>query len=252
MSFISLTKTGFNVNVPDPDPDRSVPQYKESARFFWLTSILHHFVVTLFRVSCLAYFFACIEYYTIIVICFVIGVNAFLLHKNGASNTVSIILGTISVFMPNGYLLYNFAATFVVDFSYRGTRTYLFWHMVVATTAFLACLITFFVLGSQMGWEEWLVSDTIQYSESVGIFYLTIKNHLFTYKNMQVILKPEVQILLDSILIGLGVLSLILCFIHWKVSIKKLFVAPEDQPGEEAESAEHFQVQEVGYDESET
>ena len=83
-----------------------------------------------------------------------------------------------------------------------------------------------------MGWVEWLVSDSIQNTASV-------------------ILDSQVQIALNIILIGLGVLSIILCFIHWKVSIKKLFIPPEDQPEEGGESAEHFEVQER-YEESET
>ena len=47
--------------------------------------------------------------------------NFAMLHFNaGASNTISLLLGTVSIFMPNGYLLYNFAATFMVDFTFEG------------------------------------------------------------------------------------------------------------------------------------
>ena len=56
----------------------------------------------------------------IVVACF--GVNAFLLAREGASYNVTLLLGAVSIFMPNGYLLYNFAATFPVDFSFDSTK----------------------------------------------------------------------------------------------------------------------------------
>ena len=32
LSFLSLAKTGYNVNKPDPDPDRKAAQTKDNAR----------------------------------------------------------------------------------------------------------------------------------------------------------------------------------------------------------------------------
>jgi hypothetical protein len=74
-----------------------------------------------FRISCLAYFFATLRYWTILVMSVGICANVVILELNGASNTISFLLGTVSLFMPNGYLLYNFAATFVVDLTFEGT-----------------------------------------------------------------------------------------------------------------------------------
>ena len=57
-SFFSLSKTGFNVNCPDPDAKRQSQQYPGNSRFFSITSFVFHVICVLFRVSCLAYFFA--------------------------------------------------------------------------------------------------------------------------------------------------------------------------------------------------
>ena len=170
ISFLSLTKTGFNVNVPDPDEKRRSPQNPENAKFFPLTSLLFHFVCVLFRVGSLAYFFATVRgwvvlkgqkglfvsfkqirhdsfikvtqklwsiftnvltvthstptfySYTAIVILASFGINVALLAREGASVNVTVLLGAVSIFMPNGYLLYNFAATFPVDFSFDSTK----------------------------------------------------------------------------------------------------------------------------------
>ena len=50
------------------------------------------------------------------------GINVALLAREGASVNVTVLLGAVSIFMPNGYLLYNFAATFPVDFSFDSTK----------------------------------------------------------------------------------------------------------------------------------
>ena len=105
-----------------------------------MTSVPFHLVCVLFRVSCLAYFFATFRYWTILVIAAGIGANIGILEWIGASNTVSFLLGAVSLFMPNGYLLYNFAATFPVDFTFEGTRKFLLWHMAALTVSFLACV----------------------------------------------------------------------------------------------------------------
>ena len=122
ISFLSLNKTGFNVNVPDPDEKRRSPQHPENSRLFPLTSLLFHFCCVLFRVASLAYFFATVRGYTAVIVVACFGVNAFLLAREGASYNVTLLLGAVSIFMPNGYLLYNFAATFPVDFSFDSTK----------------------------------------------------------------------------------------------------------------------------------
>ena len=57
-----------------------------------------------------------------------------------ASPMMTILLGTVSVFLPNGYLLYNFAATFLCDFTFDQSKKYLFFHMLAVTTEFCICV----------------------------------------------------------------------------------------------------------------
>ena len=52
---------------------------------------------------------------------------------------MTIVLGMVSVFMPNGYLLYNFAATFICDFTFEQSKKFLLFHMLAVTAEF--CLV---------------------------------------------------------------------------------------------------------------
>jgi hypothetical protein len=64
----------------------------------------------------------------------------FFLPDARASPMMTILLGTVSVFLPNGYLLYNFAATFLCDFTFDQSKKYLFFHMLAVTTEFCLCV----------------------------------------------------------------------------------------------------------------
>lgn len=203
LSFISLSKTGFNVNVPDEDSKRTSIQYKKNAKFFPLTSFVFHAVCVLFRVTCLAYFFATIRFWTILLIVVTIVTNYLLFLKCGGSQTISILLGMVSVFMPNGYLLYNFAATFPVDLPFLGTRNFLLYHMLLTTGYFCACIIGIFIGGA---------------TEST---YLN-----FNIPDDSVLYNFGVQLILNITLLGLGVLSLVFGYIHWRFSIVPLYQAP--------------------------
>ncbi len=108
--------------------------------------------------------------------------------------------------MPNGYLLYNFAATFLVDFTYRETRNYLFWHMILINPAFMTCIVAFFIAGAEDS-ESWLVGNL---------------------QDNSIILSENVQLFMNISLLILGFLSLIMCLVHWFVSIKRLYVPPEE------------------------
>ena len=95
LSFISLTKTGYNVNVPDPEEQRKSPQNTKNVKRFWLTSIPFHFVCVLFRVGCLAYFCANLSYWTTVIILFTMLVNMLILHYGMYTYYISIKLQII-------------------------------------------------------------------------------------------------------------------------------------------------------------
>ena len=102
LSFASLTKTGCNVNTPDPDENRkSLQNIINAPRFLW-TSIPFHFFIVLFRVSCLAYFCAVYSYWTTFIIFGTILINMVLLYfASGSSPTITVLLGS------NFYELYQ-------------------------------------------------------------------------------------------------------------------------------------------------
>lgn len=210
LSFLSLTKTGFNVNVPDPDENRKNKQYPQNVPRFWLTSIPFHFVCVLFRVTCLAYFFANLSHWTFAIIAFTFIINMLILHYDAqATPTMTIVLGLVSIFMPNGYLLYNFAATFAVNWSFSGTKKFLFFHMLSVTAEFCICVAV--IWAGQV--NEWS----------------------FVTKNIpenSVLNTEDVKEGANGILLGLGVLSVLLAFIHWKASIEPLYKTPEESDQE--------------------
>lgn len=206
LSFISLTKTGFNVNVPDPDPNRRDKQYAQNVPRFWMTSIPFHFVCVLFRVTCLSYFFANLSLWTILIIGFTIIINMLILHYDAkATPTMTILLGLVSVFMPNGYLLYNFAATFDVNWTFNGTKKFLFFHMLSVTTEFCICVAVIWA-GQVLQWA--FVINNIPDNSVLNL--------------------EDVKEGANGTLIGLGVLSLILAFVHWKYSIEPLYKDNEE------------------------
>ena len=95
ISFASLTKTGCNVNKPDPDENRKAPQIVTSSIRFLLTSVPFHFFMTLFRVSCLAYFFAFYWKWTFLIIGVTILINVGILWSCKCSPTITVLLGKV-------------------------------------------------------------------------------------------------------------------------------------------------------------
>ena len=53
--------------------------------------------------------------------------------------------------------LYNFAATFPVDFTFEGTRKFLLWHMAALTLSFLACVTG--VISAGLRDADWLAEN---------------------------------------------------------------------------------------------
>ena len=98
ISFASLTKTGCNVNKPDPDKNRKAPQIVTSSIRFLLTSVPFHFFMTLFRVSCLAYFFAFYWKWTFLIIGVTILINVGILWSCKCSPTITVLLGKVYIY----------------------------------------------------------------------------------------------------------------------------------------------------------
>jgi len=224
LSFISLTKTGYNVNVPDPDEQRKSPQNTKNVKRFWLTSIPFHFITVLFRVGCLAYFCANLSNWAAVIILFTMMVNMLILHYDArASPMMTILLGTVSVFLPNGYLLYNFAATFLCDFTFDQSKKYLFFHMLAVTTEFCLCVGIIWI--GQV--QEW--SFIVENIPSNSVLQGYDGNAKYGF---------------NVVLILLGATSLLLALIHWKHSIVPLYDSdnviknPEDEKEEQIELEE--------------
>ena len=78
--------------------------------------------------------------YLFIYLSHILNFTPFFLPDARASPMMTILLGTVSVFLPNGYLLYNFAATFLCDFTFDQSKKYLFFHMLAVTTEFCLCV----------------------------------------------------------------------------------------------------------------
>ena len=105
-SLASLVKTSVNVNRPDPDPKRTSPQNNSHPLRFVLTSLVFYLFCVLFRLCSIAYFFATIRQYTTIILFGTLIINMVVLYLNSESNyVVMILLGIVSVFGPNGYLV---------------------------------------------------------------------------------------------------------------------------------------------------
>ena len=216
LSFISLAKTGYNVNVPDPDENRKSKQTPSNVKRFWLTSLPFHFVCALFRVSCLAYFLANLSTWTTLIIIFTIIINMLILYFDAkASPTVTILLGVVSVFMPNGYLLHNFAASLPVNFSFEESRKFLGFHMLAVTAEF--CIIVGIIwAGQALGWN--FITENIPLDSVLN--------------------EDKVKYGFDVGLILLGALSLLLALTHWKRSIVPLYFDDNAENGQNQEETE--------------
>ena len=109
-SLASLVKTCVNVNRPDPDSRRTHPQTITRPIRFLLTSLVFHLFTVLFRLISASYFFATVREYTAIIIFATVIINMVLLYINCKTSTepnyvVIVLLGLVSAFAPNGYLV---------------------------------------------------------------------------------------------------------------------------------------------------
>jgi len=214
VSFISLTKTAVNVNIPDPDPRRQAKQYKHNVPYckcccckvssFKISLSFFTFFCVIFRLLSLAVFLVYLRGYTMILIVTAFLSNVAVLAYVGTSISIIIILGAISIFVPNGYLLYNFAGTLIVDFPRRGSKAFYMVSTLVVNMIWLAGNIAVILLGI--------------YSELPGQFVIrdTETQHKFVNG-------------MNIALIICGTISSILGLIHWFCCIEKLFIEPQEQ-----------------------
>ncbi len=108
--------------------------------------------------------------------------------------------------------MYNFAATFPVDFAFEDTRRLLLVHMLSVTPLFAAAIL--FIAISSGADATWLVQRL---------------------KDGSVLESTPFTVSLCAGLVVMGVLSLTAYFVHWKVSVGRLYDPPE--PSEEPEEA---------------
>ena len=109
-SLASLVKTCVNVNRPDPDSRRTHPQTISKPLKFVLTSLVFHLFCVLFRLISASFFIATVRQYTTIIIFATFIINMVLLYVNCKTSTepnyvVIVLLGLVSAFAPNGYLV---------------------------------------------------------------------------------------------------------------------------------------------------
>jgi len=214
VSFISLTKTAVNVNIPDPDPRRQAKQYKHNVPYwkcccckvssFKISLSFFTFFCVIFRLLSLAVFLVYLRGYTMILVVTAFLSNVAVLAYVGTSISIIIILGAISIFVPNGYLLYNFAGTLPVDFPRRGSKAFYMCSTLVVNMIWLAGNVAVILLGI--------------YSELPG-------QHVISDMETQ-------HKFVNGMNIGLiicGTISSILGLIHWFCCIEKLFIEPQEQ-----------------------
>ena len=72
--------------------------------------------------SSLSFFLVYLRLWTLILLFTAFVFNLTVLSCVGTELSITIILGTISIFVPNGYLLYNFAGTLLVDLPQRSSK----------------------------------------------------------------------------------------------------------------------------------
>jgi len=130
--------------------------------------------------------------------------NVVILFCVEASVTIVIILGAISIFVPNGYLLYNFAGTIHVDLTRNESKIFFLTSTFVVNLIWFAGIIGVIVLA-----EVYRLPDEH-----------AIEDQSTQYKFVMA---------MDIFLLIVGVLSSILALVHWYVSIEKLFEDPEEE-----------------------
>eukprot|EP00092_Neocalanus_flemingeri_P029066 GFUD01031553.1.p1 GENE.GFUD01031553.1~~GFUD01031553.1.p1 ORF type:complete len:480 (-),score=73.85 GFUD01031553.1:159-1598(-) len=215
-SFMSLVKTAYQVNVPDPDPRRQDKQHKENAPCFKFTLFLFKFTCVLFRILSLSFFFVYLRQWTMLLIFTAFVSNVIILFCVGASITIIIILGAISIFVPNGYLLYNFAGTIHVDLTRRESKILFLTSTFVVNFIWFAGIVGVIVLAetSRLPDEHIIADQSTQYKFVMGM---------------------------DISLMVVGILSSILALVHWFTAIAPLFEDPEDAISLQIQSTPMFQ-----------
>jgi len=203
-SFLSLAKTAYQVNVPDPDPRRRDKQHKKNAPCFKVTLFFFKFFCVLFRILSLSFFFVYLRQWTMLLVFTAFFSNVVILFCVEASVTIVIILGAISIFVPNGYLLYNFAGTIHVDLTRNESKIFFLTSTFVVNLIWFAGIIGVIVLA-----EVYRLPDEH-----------AIEDQSTQYKFVMA---------MDIFLLIVGVLSSILALVHWYVSIEKLFEDPEEE-----------------------
>ena len=209
--FCLFLITNLQVNVPDPDDRRKQQQYKKSSKWrFKITNGLFNATCVLFRLLSLSYFFVYLRQYTLIIITAAFISNAIVMHCVGASVTILFFLGSISIFVPNGYLLYNFAGTFSVNFTRCGSQIFFLCSSLVVNTIWMTGIAAVLVLAeNSLLPKEQIIGDLDQ--------------HQFV-------------IAMSFILFSVGAIASLMALIHWFVSIERLFEPPTEE--EEVETAD--------------
>lgn len=203
-SFLSLVKTAYQVNVPDPDPRRKAKQNKKNAPYFRVSLFFFKFFTVLFRILSLSFFFVYLRGWTMLLIATAFISNVVILFCVEASITIVIILGAISIFVPNGYLLYNFAGTIHVDLTRTQSK------ILFLTSTFIVNFI----------WFAGIIGVIILAEVYKLPAEHAIKDEMTQYKFVMA---------MDIFLMVTGVISSILALVHWYVNVEKLFEGAEEE-----------------------
>jgi len=197
-SFLSLVKTAYQVNVPDCDPRRKDKQNKKNAPYFRVSLFFFKFFTVLFRILSLSFFFVYLRQWTILLIVTAFISNVVILFCVEATITIVIILGAISIFVPNGYLLYNFAGTIHVDLTRTQSKILFLTSTFVVNIIWFAGIISVMVLAEvyKLPAEHAIKDETTQYKFVMAM---------------------------DICLLLTGIISSILALVHWYLNIEKLF-----------------------------
>ena len=129
--------------------------------------------------------------------------NMIVLGCVGTELSITIILGTISIFVPNGYLLYNFAGTLLVDLPRRSSKV-----------LFLASTLAVNIIWMLGNLAVVLLAELDDLPANYVIKNIHIHYHFVMGMNVA--------------LAAVGVISSMLGLIHWFCCIEKLFVEPEE------------------------
>jgi len=218
-SFFSLAKTAVSVNIPDPDPRRQEKQYKQNVPYckffcikissFKISLMVFMFFCVMFRMLSLSVFLVYLRGYTLIFILTAFLSNVAILAYVGTSTSIIIVLGAISIFVPNGYLLHNFAGTLLVDFSKHGSKVFYMFSTLMVNVIWLVGNISVIFLGA--------------YSELPGEHLINVMETQRKFVNGMALY-----------LMVCGFISSVLGIIHWYCCIEKLFIEPKEQKeGEE-------------------